>query len=42
MIKSSNKKCFKKVIHILKIQGHTTNVNNIETQIVRTVTFLAQ
>ena len=42
MIQSSNKKRFKKDIHILKIQEIVNIVNNMETQTVSTVTFLAQ
>ena len=42
MIEGSNKNRFKKDIHTLKIQGYSNTVNNMETQTVRTVTFLAQ
>ena len=43
MIKNSSKKRFKKDINILEIQGFIVNtVNNMETQIAETVTYLAQ
>ena len=42
MMKSSNKKRLKKDIFIKKIHGSSKYCKNMETQIVRTVTFLAQ